>query len=102
VGISADNHWLVTVSHDGTARLWNLRAKDPAASPAVLRGHGGMVSAVGISPDNRWLITGSDDGTARVWDLRAKDPVADPVVLRGHGSMVSAVEISAGSSRYRL
>jgi Novel STAND NTPase 1 len=37
VGISRDNHWLVTGSKDGTARLWDLTAKNPAASPVVLR-----------------------------------------------------------------
>jgi WD40 repeat protein len=30
--ISVDNHWLVTGSSDKTARLWDLRAKDPAAA----------------------------------------------------------------------
>ena len=84
VAISPDNHWLVTGSDDKTARLWDLRAKDPAASPVVLRGHDGPVRAVAISPDNHWLVTGSYDNTARLWDLSAKDPAASPVVLRGH------------------
>ena len=69
VGISPDNHWVVTGSEDNTARLWDLRAKDPAASPVVLRGHEGEVNAVAISPDNHWLVTGSADNTARLWDL---------------------------------
>ena len=69
VAISADNHWLVTGSADKTARLWDLRAKDPAASPVVLRGNYGPVNAVGISADNHWLVTGSDDKTARLWPL---------------------------------
>ena len=34
VGISPDNHWLVTGSVDGSARLWDLTAKDPAPRPA--------------------------------------------------------------------
>jgi WD40 repeat protein len=38
-------------SSDKTASLWDLSAKDPAANPAVLRGHGGWVFAVAISPD---------------------------------------------------
>ena len=85
VGISPDNRWLVTGS-DGhsNARLWDLRAEDPAANPMVLHGHEGEVTAVGISPDSRWLVTGSADDTARLWDLMAEDPAAKPVVLRGH------------------
>jgi hypothetical protein len=66
LAISPDNHWLVTGSEDHTARLWDLRAKDPAASPAVLRGHEGEVYAVAISPDNHWLVTGGSDGTERL------------------------------------
>jgi len=85
---------LVTSSGDKTARLWDLTAKDPAASPVVLRGHESEVTAVGISPDNHWLVTGSRDATARLWDLTAKDPAASPVVLRGHENAVTAVGIS--------
>jgi WD40 repeat protein len=49
----------VTGSYDKTARLWDLKAKDPAASPLFLRGHEGWVSAVEFSSDNHWLVTGS-------------------------------------------
>jgi WD40 repeat protein len=73
VGISPDNHWLVTGSEDGTARLWDLTAQDPAAGSVVLRGHAGAVNVVGISPDNHWLVTGSDDKTARLWLLQVND-----------------------------
>src|SRR5208282_1128208 len=79
------------------ARLWDLRAQDPAANPVVLWGHDGAVYAVAISADSRWLVTGSADKTARLWDLRAKEPAANPVVLRGHDGGVYAVAISADS-----
>jgi WD40 repeat protein len=84
----------VTGSEDGTARLWDLTAKDIAASSVVLRGHVDAVKALGISPDNHWLVTGSEDGTARLWDLTAKDIAASPVVLRGHVDAVKALGIS--------
>jgi WD40 repeat protein len=73
VAISPDNRWVVTGSADGTARLWDLSAKDPAANPVVLRGHDGSVYAVAISPDNHWVVTGSEDKTARLWLLQTKD-----------------------------
>jgi WD40 repeat protein len=95
VAISADNHWLVTGNDNKTARLWDLHAKDPAASLVVVRGHKGAVHAVTISADNHWLVTGSDDKTARLWNLSAKDPAASPVVFRGHDGPVRAVAISA-------
>jgi WD40 repeat protein len=94
VAISPDSRWLVTGSDDKAVRLWDLRVKDPAANPVVLRGHDGPVRAVAVSPDNRWLVTGSADKTARLSDLRAKDPAANPVVLRGHDGPVRAVAIS--------
>jgi len=91
---SSDNRLLVTDNEDGTARLWDLSAKDPAANPVVLRGYEGDVQAVTISPDNHWLVTGNWDNTGRLWDLSAKDPAANPVVLRGHEGAVNAIAIS--------
>ena len=32
MGISPDNHWVVTGSRDGTVRMWDLTAKDWMAS----------------------------------------------------------------------
>src|SRR5271166_2062404 len=99
VAISPDNHWLVTGSWDGTARLWDLTAKDPSVNPVVLRGHDHILHAVAISPDNHWLVTGGDgDHTARLWNLRAKDPSANPAVLRGHDGSVKAVAISSDNN----
>jgi WD40 repeat protein len=73
----------------------DLNAKDPAASPVVLRGHMGPLKVLGITHDSHWLVTGSDDHTARIWDLTTKDPAAGPIVLNGHEEAVSAVGISA-------
>ena len=73
VAISPDNHWVVTGSWDGTARLWDLRAGDPAINSVILRGHQDRVMAAAISPDNHWAVTGSSDKTARLWLLQVED-----------------------------
>ncbi len=98
LAISPDNRWLAAGSPairtgdlktniDGTARLWDLSAKDPAASPVVLRGQGEPVSGVAISPDSHWLVIGGD--------LSAKDPAASPVVLNaGPKAPIWAVAIT--------
>jgi hypothetical protein len=107
MAISSDSHWLVTGCdyRDTTARLWDLTAPDPTATPIVLRGHDEPISAVAISPDNHWLVTGSEDTTARLWDLSAllktgltaSDPAASPIVLRGHEDPVWAMAFSSDS-----
>jgi WD40 repeat protein len=50
-------------------------AKDPAATPIVLRGRDWLVGAMAISPDSRWVVTGSCDKTARLWLLQMNDLV---------------------------
>jgi WD40 repeat protein len=67
---SSDGKWLATVGLDGTTRLWDLSAENPAEASVLLRGHSGSVRAVAISPDGRLLITGSDDHTILLRDLR--------------------------------
>jgi WD40 repeat protein len=67
---SSDGNWLATAGFDGTTRLWDLSAENPAEAAVLLRGHSGSVRAVAISPDGRWLITGSNDRTIRLRDLR--------------------------------
>jgi WD40 repeat protein len=97
-GKGIEGTFMGAVLADGTARLWDLRQKDPAAKPAVLRGSDGAVSSVAISADNHWVMTGSYDGTARLLDLRAKHPAADAVILQGsRGRFVDAVAMSPDS-----
>ena len=93
MAISPDSRWVATGSLDGTARLWDLMAKDPAAAPIVLRGHGGTIYGVAISPDGRWLVTGSDDMTARLWHLRL-DELMD-LARRTLGSNVADEEANS-------
>ena len=103
--ISPDNRWLVTGSWDGTARVWDLAAPDPAAGSVVLRGHEGHILALAISADSQWLITGGEDAAARLWDvsalrdadLTALHPAAAPTVLHGHEGPVHAVAVSPDS-----
>ena len=69
LAISPNSRWLVTGGDDNTARLWDLRSKNPAADPMVLRGHDGAIMRVAFSADSRLIASASQDWTVRVWDV---------------------------------
>lgn len=83
----------VTVSHDETARIWDLTADRPAS------GHVGQVLAAAYADvDGRSLaITGGIDGTARLWDLVSRTEIGRP--MEGHVGEVRAVALASSSGR---
>src|SRR5262249_44968026 len=58
---------LATGGDDGTARLWDVRAKP---NPAAIDGHSAPVFALTFSSDSQRFATRSVDGTVRVWSAR--------------------------------
>jgi hypothetical protein len=74
IEISRDGRWLVTADTDvedlqcprQTCRIWDLHARDPAASAAVLPA--ARPDRIMITPDNRWVITAGAVG-GRLWPL---------------------------------
>jgi WD40 repeat protein len=83
VAISPDSTFIVTISHDNTARIWNI----DGTQRAVLQGH---ILSVAISPDSTFIATGHWDSTARIWDIAGKELVT----LKGHTGLVRSVAIS--------
>jgi WD40 repeat protein len=82
----------VTVSPDGTARLWPV-AVDTAVGLAA--GHEGAVRAVSFSDDGSRFATWSRDGTARVWDAATRSQVAS---IPTHGAIAVAAMGGPGRS----
>lgn len=64
---------VTTGSLDGTARLWEPRAR--GRELLVLRGHQSFVQSAIFSPDGRFALTIGDDETARVWELNTRQSV---------------------------
>lgn len=53
---------VITVSTDGTARVWDMEIGDCVL---LLAGHSGPLTDVAASADGALLLTGAADGTAR-------------------------------------
>ena len=81
----------VTLSNNGTARLWDLEDNQLA----VFEGHKGEVFSVSFSQDGNRLATASADATARLWDLEGNQLT----VFKGHKGEVFSVSFSSDDTR---
>jgi WD40 repeat protein len=64
-----DGKRLLSWSHDGTLRVWDVRW---AREISRLTGHRDRVTAVGISPDGSLILSASRDQTLILWDLASR------------------------------
>jgi WD40 repeat protein len=83
---------VVSVSTDGTARVWAARA----AGPRPWTRHTASLTDLAVSPDGRRVVTASFDGTARVWDAATGAGIH---TFRGHTGEVYGVAISPDGRR---
>lgn len=70
LAFNADGSGLLIGSHDGAARLVDVRRydRDTASEIHLLQGHEGSVESVAFSTNGDRFVTGSADGTVRIWD----------------------------------
>jgi hypothetical protein len=95
VAFSPDGRELVSVSRDGTVKVWGTTSGEELRGGKA-PGQGGALSAA-LSPDGRLLACGGDDGRARLWDLAALREVR---VLAGHvGRNIGALAFSPDGLR---
>jgi eukaryotic-like serine/threonine-protein kinase len=90
---SPDGKRIVTVSADGTARIWDARTGQPLVEPMK---HPFSVTSAQFSPDEKRIVTVSDDMTTRVWEAQTGQPVTEPIK---HGSRVMSVQFSPDGKR---
>lgn len=88
VAFSADGSYVLTGSHDKTAKLWVATS---SAQSRTFRGHSTYVLSVAFSPDGKYLLTGSSDRTAKLWDV-ATNTVER--TFNGHTEDISSVAFS--------
>src|SRR5262249_7266647 len=94
---------IVSVSEDGTGRIWSLRSPAPAretsksttrapdTKPIVLAGHKGPVRGVVVTPAGDEILTTGDDRIVRVWN--AKDGAARGEMPTGHTGPILALAV---------
>ncbi len=95
VAFVPDGRWILTGSHDCTAKLWRLESTGEASEARTLAGHTAPVNAVAISADGHWALTGSGDCTVRVWRLDGHGGASEAGTLFGHTEPVVALALSA-------
>ena len=89
---SPDGTRIVTVSADGTGRVWDAAIEREIAR---IDGPGGPLRSAALSPDEtRVVIAGRD--TVQVWDVATGQRVVD---LRGHTAPVNGVSFSPDGAR---
>jgi len=93
VGFSMDGRRIVTVSNDGTARVWG---EDGRQAEPVIRGHQGEVYSASFDVDARRIVTTASDGTARVWNADGSGTVLE---LLGHDKPVVSASFSPDGTR---
>jgi WD40 repeat protein len=117
---SASDRQIVSVSEDGTGRIWpipneapkpegrvpptsrqagkpDLQERRQAGKPdplkaIVLKGHKGPVRGVGHTPDGQTVITAGDDATVRLWSARDGSPRGS--IASGHSGPILALAVS--------
>jgi WD40 repeat protein len=73
---SPDDRSIATVSHDTTARIWDVRTGETVA-PALRHEH--WVTSADFSGDAQILVTASRDNSARLWEVRTGRALAEPL-----------------------
>ena len=85
VAFSSEDRFILTGSHDGSARLWERKTGREIQRYA---GHGDWVTSVAFSADDRFILTGSHDGSARLWERETGREIQR---YTGHGDSVTSV-----------
>jgi WD40 repeat protein/Flp pilus assembly protein TadD/tRNA A-37 threonylcarbamoyl transferase component Bud32 len=90
---SPDGRFVLKISRDNTARVYDAHSGEPVTPPLA---HHGEITYAAFSPDGRRIVTTSMDQTARVWNADSGAPASPP--LR-HASGVLFADFNADGRR---
>jgi WD40 repeat protein len=85
LAFTADGRKLISISHDNTARCWDV---DEQEESRVLQKGRGQIDGLSYSPDGRYLVETSVYGV-RVHDLTSKDPPRSLTARRSRRAVFS-------------
>ena len=80
---------IISASHDGSARRWNL---DNGQQMAAYN-HGGRVTGLAVRSDGQRIATSSDNGTARIWNINGQQ------LAQISGSLTRTAEVQRATQR---
>ena len=80
-----DGRTVLTASHDGTVRLWDVATGLEVRTTGGFRGHTERVNCVVFSPDGGTAVSAGFDGNVFLWDVASGTQVAS---LKGHTDWV--------------
>ena len=92
IEVNRDGRRVLTLSEDGSARLWETDSGKPIASLKLE----GRVHSVVFSSDGHRVLTGLSDGTARLWESETGKPLR---VFAKHDGAVLNARFSADGRR---
>ena len=93
IALNADGSRALTVSDDGTARIWNTSV---GSQVSVIGGRVADVSSASFCANGSRVVTACTDNAVRIWDVETG---AELLVLRGHDRWVYTAAFSPDGSR---
>lgn len=91
IEFSPDNHQILSLSEDGTGKVWTCISPPHGSFPALSNAHTDTIYQMEIDPVQNYLLTGSYDRTARIWDLQTHNMATE---YAHHASEILAVDFS--------
>ena len=88
VAFSPDGNTIVSGSHEGTLKLWDVKSGREIRS---FSGHSFDVWFVAFSPDGKTIVSGSGDDTLKLWDVISGREIRS---FSGHSNNISSVAFS--------